>query len=298
MIMVKEITSTLSMEERADELNNILYEKGADFTVAYVKNWKNNTVLEGYTLKSDEFNCLPTVYYGDWYEQDSDAVVEYLMSLYADTATDYDIKQVISKEYICQNALPKLISATNESYVKERDLAYIPFLDMLITFYVPINGLPDDSMGSIQLTEALLASVELTTEELRKIAFDNLEEHVIVQPINEVISSLLGADISDIEMPALPMYVLTNKNKIFGAPAMLSKKALAELSEMLGERSNKLAILPSSVHEIIAVPYNSDEDLDYMIDMVTEINATEVSLEDKLTDNVYTYVGGELKALR
>lgn len=48
-------------------------------------------------------------------------------------------------------------------------------------------------------------------------------------------------------------------------------------------------ILPSSIHEILLVPDNGDKTADDLRDMVREVNATQVSPEEKLTDNVYHY---------
>lgn len=48
-------------------------------------------------------------------------------------------------------------------------------------------------------------------------------------------------------------------------------------------------ILPSSIHEILLVPDNGDKAADDLRDMVREVNATQVSPEEKLTDNVYHY---------
>ena len=48
-------------------------------------------------------------------------------------------------------------------------------------------------------------------------------------------------------------------------------------------------ILPSSIHEILIIPDNGKMGLKDLENMVKEVNATQVSPADKLTDNVYHY---------
>ena len=63
--------------------------------------------------------------------------------------------------------------------------------------------------------------------------------------------------------------------------------------DFIKEASDKLHdnfyILPSSIHEVILVPESSAPPLKDLQEMVKEINATEVSPEDKLSDSVYRY---------
>ena len=57
----------------------------------------------------------------------------------------------------------------------------------------------------------------------------------------------------------------------------------------------KLIILPSSVHEVLLVPYNKDmEETDFKT-MVREVNETQLEPDEYLSNNVYVYDGNELK---
>ena len=51
----------------------------------------------------------------------------------------------------------------------------------------------------------------------------------------------------------------------------------------------KFYVLPSSVHELLVVPSNIGMDVGQLKEMVTSINASEVALEERLSDNVYRY---------
>lgn len=81
------------------------------------------------------------------------------------------------------------------------------------------------------------------------------------------------------------MFVLSNERKINGASIILYNEQLAELSDKL---SDDLLIMPSSIHEVLAVPASSMDAID-LKQMVREANDTEVSEQEILGYSVYRY---------
>ena len=84
----------------------------------------------------------------------------------------------------------------------------------------------------------------------------------------------------------IPMFVATNNKKVNGAGVILYEGLLKTFAKKIG---SDFYILPSSIHEVIFVPANGDMDVRYLIQMVKEVNATEVSPSEVLSDNVYKY---------
>ncbi len=72
---------------------------------------------------------------------------------------------------------------------------------------------------------------------------------------------------------------------------MLDVEYLREIREYLG---GDFYILPSSIHEVIAVPTSVGGDPSPLLDMVTDINGGVVSPAERLTDNVYLFNGNEV----
>ena len=70
-----------------------------------------------------------------------------------------------------------------------------------------------------------------------------------------------------------PFFIISNKSKVKGASAILNKKVLAEFGERY--HTNKIVVLPSSVHEMLLVPYTEEIDLDTFSDMVGQVNSSE-----------------------
>ena len=90
------------------------------------------------------------------------------------------------------------------------------------------------------------------------------------------------------------MYVLSNKFRNYGAAGI----AYPNVLEMIGQILKKdYYILPSSVHEVIIVPYSEIYVCSKLDEMVREINSTQVEEEDVLSNHVYLYdrVSGKLR---
>ena len=105
--------------------------------------------------------------------------------------------------------------------------------------------------------------------------------------------AMMGYDENEIakmleELPhaMIPMIVVTNEDKVNGAATMFYPGVMDEIGEKLG---GNFFVLPSSFHETIVVPDDGEMDFKELLAMVTEINATEVDKQDKLTDQVYHY---------
>lgn len=57
-------------------------------------------------------------------------------------------------------------------------------------------------------------------------------------------------------------------------------------------------VLPSSIHELLIVPKQEGMELSELEAMVQEVNATQVSREEKLSDHVYEYDAKEKELYR
>lgn len=93
--------------------------------------------------------------------------------------------------------------------------------------------------------------------------------------------------------PPMGTYVLTTTSRYYGAAALCTPRGL----ELLREKGGNWFVLPSSVHDVIAVPadnFNTQE----LIGMVRDINRNFVLDEDKLSDNVYWTDGYTIKSTK
>lgn len=286
--------NTVAMSDRTATLNELLVAQNAGFTVEYSRVWKNNSELEGYILRSESSNCSPTIYYNnDWYAKSDEEVVAYLDEMYQEHARSLDVSHLTDAEYIKAHILPKVVSCDNIPNLQERRIAFIQYLDMAVLFYVPVDEFnAANELASVQVTEMLLATANISHDEALELSIRNLESEVEIKTMAEIIFGDMGLEETDFGVPEIPMYVVSNHSRINGAASMLCPSVRERLEDCIG---GNVAILPSSIHECIAVPYNSDEELEMYRSMVSEVNSTTVEEIDKLTDSVYCFSGAELK---
>ena len=67
---------------------------------------------------------------------------------------------------------------------------------------------------------------------------------------------------------------------------MLYPNILKNFAEQL---DRDLVILPSSIHEVLLLPYDESILFRELSDMVSNINQNEVAVEDRLSNHVYFY---------
>ncbi|MGN8761142.1 DUF5688 family protein [Oribacterium sp. HCP3S3_B9] len=147
----------------------------------------------------------------------------------------------------------------------------------------------EQGAATILITNDIMAQMGVTKEQLHADALENAPE---IRPASfktmaEVMAELMGmpADAMPADM-APPMYVATNDSKVQGAAVMFYPDFMDQAAKELG---GDVFILPSSVHEVLFLPDDGTMRTDELREMVTSINASEVSLADQLTDSVYHY---------
>ncbi len=141
----------------------------------------------------------------------------------------------------------------------------------------------DSGCFSIKVTPALLKNIGVE----ETIAWDIAENHVVINFQIQSLHSVLGDAFLD-DFPdedKIGLHIVTTKNKVKGASAILHRGALREFAN--DHNTNKLIVIPSSVHEMLILPYDGTQDINEFSDLVKEVNATQVRPEDQLGDQAY-----------
>ena len=118
------------------------------------------------------------------------------------------------------------------------------------------------------------------------------KEDFLIQSITEIIGELFQLEpeqeYGTEDMTDIGLYVLSNKQRIFGARAMCRKDILKAFAEELG---SNLYIIPSSVHELILTKDDGNISAGWIKEAVQEINGNSYTIkpEEVLSDSVYYY---------
>ena len=113
------------------------------------------------------------------------------------------------------------------------------------------------------------------------------------KPMQVVICELLGQPCPEEEEES-GMYVLSNHHRHFGAACILYDRVLEDIGNQLNE---DYYVLPSSIHEMIILPVSCLSDQMDLDSMITEINETQVSEEEVLSDHAYYFSRKENRLL-
>ena len=136
----------------------------------------------------------------------------------------------------------------------------------------------------MKVTPDYLKYVEIDSEKAWKAAEHNTFLESTIRSLRAVMADMCG--VPEEEIPeAGDLFVVTNHSKVKGASAILNKDMLRMFAKRNGV--SKLVVLPSSIHEMLVLPYDTSIDMDAMSAMVREINQSQVAPEERLTDQAY-----------
>lgn len=204
----------------------------------------------------------------------------------------FDVQSLTDYEQMKDKLAMEVVAADRNADL----LAKVPHQEMedMAVVYRFVMESDENGRASILVSNDLLDKMGVTPEQLHADALENAPElkPAVIKGMSEVMVEMMGADQAE-RMGIVPMepadeqmFVATVPDKIHGAGVMAYQDFMDQAAERVG---GDFFILPSSIHEILLVPDNGQMGLEDLQSMVREVNATQVSPEEKLTDNVYHY---------
>ena len=158
--------------------------------------------------------------------------------------------------------------------------------DLTMTYHVKVQIPGEDGIASTLVTNSLLEQYGITPAQLHEDAMRNSQE-MMPMKFAPMATILFGVP-EEVAMQdgQLPMMVMTNEEKMFGASALFYPEAMDQLAEKMG---GNYFVLPSSVHEVIVIPNDGNSNVKDLEQMVHEVNSTQVDPKEQLSDRVYHY---------
>ena len=303
------ITIEVFTEIIKSEMEKIYNSKCKVDVLNVVKN--NGLHLTGITIRNRESNMSPTIYLDGYFADYKDGrtmenICKEIVQVYEKNKVqkDFSLEQVTDFKNVKDRICFKLVNREKNAELLA-DTPYVEYQDLAVVFYILVSK-DKSSITSIMVRNSLMDMWGMDADILYHLAKKNTQRlfRGRVSSMMEVMTEIIydSADALDEEMmetffdmnvyedSAFPMFVATNSKKVNGAGVILYDGLLRTFAEKIG---GDFYILPSSVHEVIFVPANGDMDARYLIQMVKEVNATEVSPDEVLSDNVYMYHADE-----
>ena len=253
----------------------------------------NGVVLNAVVLKTEGQIVAPTIYIDgiiEAIEEDEKTVAEAVEEI---IKTDEGAREEgfagffddLTKEKLLERTVYQLVNREKN----EEMLKTVPHKDVcdLALVYRCVVSSGEEGTGSFVIRNDFAKQYGITVEELDMAAREH--EEYTIRTIMEVICGL-GCDEEELMLEMRPedrdgLWVLSNKKQVHGASVIASEETLSKLAERLDD---DLYILPSSIHEVLAMRV-SNKNVDELRGMVGDVNETQVSEEERLSYNVYKY---------
>ena len=264
----------------------------------------NGLTLHGVVVHPEGQCVAPTIYLEGFFKQyeegaDLDSVMDKIAGTISEHLNTPEEFSDVAQMYSNYDAVKDKIVMAVVNTAKNRELlSQVPHTERedLSLIYKVVVGTGADGIGSITIRNEHMEQWGVTVDEIHEMAMKNTKEilPVTVQTMTEVMREMFGSDGMPEEMAEMmfsdmplnqQMFIISNKSKVNGAASMFYEDTLSELADKIG---TSLYILPSSVHEVIAVSTDMGTP-EALAGMVREVNGGQVAPEEQLSDHVYKF---------
>ena len=292
-----------------DTIKEYLPEDYRDAEVNILENRKLNTNYTGLTVTREGDTLAPTINLNNLFDSYSKhpehsitAVMQEVASVIQHTPETFDIGRIMDYDRVKKNLFMRLSAAEKNKDLLEH-APHIRKEDLAITFHIMLDQ-SDKGTATTMINDNMMEAYGIDLDQLYQDAL--LNSPVIcpaqIENMGEALSRMMIEDMKSAGAPPEliqemendlkesnkdnPMTIITNDRLVDGASAIFYPGVM----DLVGERmQGDYFILPSSVHETLVVPDDGGVSLQELTDMVKEVNMTQVSPEDQLTDQVYHY---------
>ena len=243
----------------------------------------NDTHYDGLTILSNQLNISPTIYLNFYFKQylkgrSLEEICHDILSVYEENKPSGNIDISFFTNY-----------EQNKNLLQK--IPHIKILDLAIIFNCLVDA-DETGNATILIYNQHLSLWNITKDDLYHLAMKNTPALLTyeLRDMSDVLIELMaGVPCNSMKEEfeyMVPMYVLSNKSKLNGSGCIFYHNLLHNLCEKL---ECDLYILPSSIHEVILIPAYDHDSYDELTSMVKEVNSTQLSKEEILSDHVYFY---------
>lgn len=234
------------------------------------ENNKANGIIRIGISKKVENGIAPCVYIDEAYEcgKEIEEVVEMVKEMMNVDVPSFDVDVLNDFENVKGKIRARLYSNTTKAEVYESAEKY-GFHDLILIPYIENVIETDEGKGSIKISNNLLEHWNVDAETIMKIAMENVKYNI---------SQFLG------------MMTIVSNATVMDIPQYGASSVIKAREELMERFPNGYVVIPSSIHEVIIQPYpETEDDYNYMIDMVKTVNETQVAPEEVLSYSVYKF---------
>lgn len=257
----------------------------------------NNLRLTGLTIRSIDSNISPTIYLESFYDnyKEGEKIEDVLekiaqVRIEHEVSESFDIEKITDFDAIKDLVTPKIINkGWNNDLLSQRP--HKDIADLSIIYQIMLKQ-GFDGNASIPITYQLMDLWKTDVDTLHEMALHNMTilTPSTLEPISTVLASMVDEETAALFENGAPdgelMWVLSNKQRINGATAILDRTIMGRVEEILGP---DFILIPSSTCEFLAIPSTTETDTDSIRQMIKDVNSEMVAADEKLSDHPYKY---------
>lgn len=264
----------------------------------------NDMHLTGLVIYNGISNMTPNIYLEHYYNQyqsgmTMDEISQDIIRTYEkhrvsenfDTTIFSDFNRV--KDRICY----RLVNA-KRNQERLSDTPCIEFYDLVLVPYILI-AMDEEGIQSCLVKDYMLGVWDVSKETLFDLAKQNTQRLFCsrVESLKNVMMDIMKPEMSEEDADefcemmedaeeAVSMYVCTNSSKMNGAGTIFYDGLLKDFADRI---DSDFYILPSSIHETLFIPASVGMEVEFLKELVRDVNHTGVLPHEILSDNVYYY---------
>lgn len=256
----------------------------------------NGVVLQAVVIREEGESVSPAIYIDKFIEDIKKEevtvaeVAEKIFGMYEENRKPElgaTVSDLTKKEFILGHVEYQLVNADRNA---ER-LQGVPSKKIadLAALYRTVISNDERGTASYIVSDEMMKNAGISIEELDEAADRNTKNAgFLVKSMQQVMAEMMGMpeEMAEAMADGPQMFVLTNDRKTNGASILLFKEQLVELAEKVDD---DFFILPSSIHELLAIPASQVDDAEQLRQMVREVNDTQVAPDEILGYEVYLY---------
>ena len=273
---------------------------GAEICIQDIQ--KPGKMMTALSIRKADSNIAPAIYlerfYTDFCDGETsiyDVMSEIAMCYEANSvAKAFPVDRIINWDQAKKYLVARLVNISNG--VNNEYLSICPIdkltadIGVLYEIFIPeLSG--DDGMAAVKVSYDLMKKWGIHQYDLSDVARKNL---AVLRPLKitsmEDVMKSSGLPMVPTETP---MVIVSNESCSNGAIAVLYDGVEDELRKRLGD----FILLPSSIHEMLAIPMSGADPI-ALAEMINGVNQTTVLPEEQLSSVPYVLENGKLRAIK
>lgn len=290
----------MELREFAEKIKGDLQEISSfsSATLSVEETEENHLSLTGISILPKDSTQGVIIYINDYFEDYKDGRSrEDIVDMLADTAIEalsatplITVPDKISSWESCQDMITATVFGTEDNKVHNARISTPATDDLVFIYDIELN----ENM-KIPITHAIfdLWKGQIDVETLHQTAMKNtVKMHPPkIQTMIDAAAEVLGIAPEELlEQLGVERYpnpiVVSNVERYFGAVSLFDEDVLDDLIDMC---DGDFYVLPSSIHDLIIVPAKDVSDVEFLTQMVQEVNESKLDPPDRLSNHAYGF---------